>query len=47
MQGIGAFFIREIHGSYTNVIGLPLAEVVEVLEQLEAFRLEDLDVRGC
>jgi septum formation protein len=43
VQGIGAFFIREIHGSYTNVIGLPLAEVVEALEDLDAFRLEDLD----
>ncbi len=45
VQGIGAFFIREIHGSYTNVIGLPLAEVMEALEELDAFRLEDLAVR--
>jgi septum formation protein len=29
---MGAFFIREIHGSYTNVMGLPLCEVVDVLK---------------
>ena len=32
LQGRGAFFIREIHGSYTNVIGLPLCEVVDKLK---------------
>ena len=32
VQGMGAFFIREIHGSYTNVMGLPLCEVVDVLK---------------
>lgn len=26
-QGLAAAFIREIHGSYTSVVGLPLAEV--------------------
>ena len=31
VQGMGAFFIKEIHGSYTNVMGLPLCEVVDVL----------------
>jgi len=33
VQGRGAFFIREIRGSYTNVVGLPLTEVVEALKQ--------------
>lgn len=33
VQGRGAFFIREIRGSYTNVVGLPLAEVVDTLKQ--------------
>jgi septum formation protein len=28
-----------IEGSYTNVVGLPLCEVVEVLERLGAVRL--------
>src|SRR5690606_34392589 len=30
-QGIAASFIESIEGSYTNVIGLPLAEVVQML----------------
>ena len=30
-QGIAAAFIPEIRGSYTNVVGLPLAEVLELL----------------
>ncbi len=34
VQGMGAFFIREIRGSYTNVMGLPLSEVVETLKEL-------------
>ena len=36
IQGRGAFFIREIRGSYTNVVGLPLAEVVDALRDLSA-----------
>ncbi len=44
VQGIGAFFIREIHGSYTNVIGLPLTEAVEALHDLNALRFGDLKV---
>ncbi len=31
IQGIGAMFITQIYGSYTNVVGLPLAEVVTLL----------------
>jgi len=33
-QGRGASFIRSIRGSYTNVIGLPLCEVLEELKNL-------------
>jgi len=36
VQGTGAFFIREIRGSYTNVMGLPLCEVVETLKAVGA-----------
>jgi len=32
LQGRGASFVKKIHGSNTNVIGLPLAEAVEWLE---------------
>jgi septum formation protein len=38
VQGMGAFFIREIRGSYTNVMGLPLCEVVDVLKRIGALR---------
>ena len=30
-RGIGAALVREVRGSVTNVIGLPLAEVAQVL----------------
>jgi septum formation protein len=33
IQGKAAAFITEINGSYTNVVGLPLAEVLERLRQ--------------
>lgn len=38
VQGMGAFFIKEICGSYTNVMGLPLCEVVDVLKRLGALQ---------
>jgi septum formation protein len=31
IQGIGAALVRGIRGSYTNVVGLPLCEVLEAL----------------
>ena len=31
IQGIGAFLVKQIHGSYTNVVGLPVCEVFEIL----------------
>lgn len=31
IQGQGAFLVREIHGSYSNVVGLPLCEFIEML----------------
>ncbi|HNQ65750.1 MAG TPA: Maf family protein [Smithella sp.] len=34
LQGQGACFVRSIRGSYTNVIGLPLCEVLETLKKL-------------
>jgi septum formation protein len=38
-QGRGASFIKSIRGSYTNVIGLPLCEVLEELNNLKALNL--------
>ncbi|MGH8029624.1 MAG: Maf family protein, partial [Arenimonas sp.] len=31
IQGFGAQFVREIHGSYSGVVGLPLYETLELL----------------
>jgi septum formation protein len=42
IQGIGAFMIPAIEGSYSNVVGLPLCEVVATLERLGALRLSAL-----
>jgi len=33
VQGIGAMFIESISGSYTNVVGLPLAVLFEMLKR--------------
>ena len=33
VQGIGAMFIDSIHGSYTNVVGLPLALLFEMFKR--------------
>ncbi len=35
IQGGGAGFVRALRGSYTNVVGLPLAEVLEHLRDRE------------
>jgi len=34
VQGRAAFMVQEVRGSYTNVVGLPLCEVVEDLREL-------------
>lgn len=39
VQGKGAAFIKEICGSHTNVIGLPLSEVVQALRKTGAMKL--------
>jgi septum formation protein len=39
IQGKAAFMVEEVHGSYTNVVGLPLCEVVEILRELGAVDL--------
>jgi septum formation protein len=36
VQGLAAAFVRSIRGSYTNIVGLPLCEVIEDLDALEA-----------
>lgn len=39
IQGLGAFMVPRIEGSYTNVVGLPLCEVIAALEELGAIEL--------
>jgi septum formation protein len=39
IQGRAAFMVKEVHGSYTNVVGLPLCEIVEALRELDAVDL--------
>jgi septum formation protein len=36
VQGMGGCFIREIRGSCTNVVGLPLCEVIDALKRVTA-----------
>ena len=38
IQGIGSFMIERINGSYTNVVGLPVCEVVGALIKCGAFK---------
>lgn len=39
IQGIGMFLVRRINGSYTNVVGLPVCEIVEYLIKENVLRL--------
>jgi septum formation protein len=34
IQGFGASLVDQIEGSFTNVIGLPLKEVIEAIHRL-------------
>jgi septum formation protein len=46
IQGLGTFLVRGINGSYTNVVGLPVCEVVETLLRLGVARLERPRLQG-
>lgn len=37
IQGLGSMFVTRIEGSYTNVVGLPLPELVLILRDLGAW----------
>jgi len=41
IQGIGSFMIESIRGSYTNVVGLPLCELIQMLNRLGALVIAD------
>ena len=36
IQGVGAYLVEYINGSYTNVVGLPLSQVVEMMQEMGA-----------
>ena len=36
LQGVGSFLVESITGSYSNVVGLPLKELLDSLTQLDA-----------
>lgn len=36
IQGVGAYLVDSIVGSYTNVVGLPLCQMVEMMEEMGA-----------
>lgn len=46
VQGIGAFMVEEIRGSYTNVVGLPLTEVVADMRRLGLIALRPGNEHG-
>ena len=41
IQGIGSFMIESIRGSYTNVVGLPLCELIQMLTRLGAITISE------
>jgi septum formation protein len=45
IQGIGSFMIESIRGSYTNVVGLPLYEVIRKLTRLGAITISERGMR--
>jgi len=45
IQGIGSFMIESIQGSYTNVVGLPLCELIQMLNRLGAITISECGLR--
>jgi septum formation protein len=45
IQGIGSFMIESIRGSYTNVVGLPLCELIQMLQRLGAITISECGMR--
>ncbi len=40
VQGLGAFMVKEIRGSWANVVGLPVCEVIQTLVSLKAIQFQ-------
>jgi len=45
IQGVGSFMIESIQGSYTNVVGLPLCELIQMLNRLGAIKISECGMR--
>jgi len=45
IQGIGSFMIESINGSYTNVVGLPLCELMQMMSRLGALSISECGLR--
>jgi septum formation protein len=45
IQGVGSFMIEWIRGSYTNVVGLPLCELIQTLSRLGAIKISESGMR--
>ena len=46
IQGLGTFLVRRINGSYTNVVGLPVCEVIETLIEMGVVQLVTAQSKG-
>lgn len=46
IQGLGSSFVKAIHGSYTNVVGLPICEIVDFLLTERILDLNNLNFGG-
>ncbi len=40
VQGLGAFMVKEIRGSWANVVGLPVCEVIQTLASVGAIQFQ-------
>lgn len=45
IQGLGTFLVKSINGSYTNVVGLPVCEVVETLIREGVVRMDSANTK--
>ena len=43
IQGIGGFMVQEIRGSYSNVVGLPVCQVLEAMGRLNIIRYQKVE----